>query len=242
MGEKIEVTADEPAPIVEAAPGDCARPRSSEMIYVINGDPRKQSKGLPQFPNPSQRPEGTEPALVLEFSSPVLTAADIAAGKMPRLDAASYLQLIRGAFDRSIRLRINCAGGRAVDALPIALALLEHPHHVDAIIIGRCSSSAVYLALAADVRTIVPGGTVLVHRSARFATREQFEALQSLSAEDKNVINESLNASDDVTASLLSSRLGVTEEHAREWMTDARAWPAAEALTKGFVQAIGGAA
>ncbi|MGY4286151.1 hypothetical protein ACVWXO_005371 [Bradyrhizobium sp. LM2.7] len=67
-------------------------------------------------------------------------------------------------------------------------------------------------------------------------------AMRLLSAEEKSAINESLNATDDVGVSLLSSRLGITEQLAREWKTEGRVWPAAEALAKGFVHAIDGAA
>ncbi|WP_247386949.1 MULTISPECIES: hypothetical protein [unclassified Bradyrhizobium] len=99
-----------------------------------------------------------------------------------------------------------------------------------------------FIALAADVRSIVPSGSVLIHNSARVCTAEQFEAMRLLSAEEKSPINESLNATDDVGVSLLSSRLGITEQLAREWKTEGRVWPAAEALAKGFVHAIDGAA
>ncbi|MGY4281216.1 hypothetical protein ACVWXO_000436 [Bradyrhizobium sp. LM2.7] len=40
-------TADEPAPIVEAEPGDCARPRSPGTVFVITADPRTEPKALP---------------------------------------------------------------------------------------------------------------------------------------------------------------------------------------------------
>lgn len=208
------------------------------QIHLIQADEARQPKTLPVFPNPTGgRPDGDEPPLVLEFHSPVLPAADIAAGKMPRLDIAAYLKAILSAHGRSIYLNIDYAGGRALDVIPIATALVQHSWHVTARIV-RASSSGAFLALSADWRTIVPNGTVLVHRAARFATQPEFEALMALPADEKTAINSSLQATDDVTASLLVSRLGVSELVARRWMTEARSWCAAEAIERGFVHSI----
>nr|WP_276513773.1 ATP-dependent Clp protease proteolytic subunit [Bradyrhizobium elkanii] len=148
------------------------------------------------------------------------------------------MQAIRGAGDRSINAEIDCAGGEAGSASMIAMALLQHPWRVTARITGRCSSAANFLALAADFRTIVPGGTVLIHRSARYCTPAQFEAMRLLSEEAKQAIDTSLAAIDDLTAAMLVSRLGITEQRAREWMVEGRSWTATEALERGFVHTI----
>ncbi|WP_262048086.1 ATP-dependent Clp protease proteolytic subunit [Bradyrhizobium sp. Bra78] len=95
-------------------------------------------------------------------------------------DTAANLQAIDDAQDRTICVRIDCAGGRADDALRIAEALLRHKWRVVADIVGRCSSSAIFFALAADLRTIEPDGCVMIHRAARCCTYEQFKAMQSL--------------------------------------------------------------
>ncbi|WP_456797767.1 ATP-dependent Clp protease proteolytic subunit [Bradyrhizobium sp. USDA 4473] len=166
---------------------------------------------------------------------------DIAMGKSPRRDVAAYLRSIHQARDRRVVLKIDDAGGVANDALAIAVALLSHPQHVEAQITGRCSSSAVLLALSADVRTIVPEGRVLVHAAVRCYSEQQFKAVQyHLSAEDRNAINESLCDCDDITTSFLVSRLGVTEQNARAWLAEGRAWSATEALAKGFVHSVAG--
>lgn len=232
-------TAEEAARNASKAGGSRpTQPCSADTIFVINANPRSQPKAPPAFPNPGKRPEGSEPPLVLDFRSPVLTEADIASGKMPRRETETYLRSIRDARDRSIIVKIDDAGGRAVDVLPIALALLQHPLRVEAKIIGRCSSSAVYLALAADVRSVVPIGTVMVHRAARICTSAQFEAMRLLSADAKAAISESLNGCDDVTEAFLTSRLGVSGKVARDWMRENRAWSAREALERGFVDMI----
>ncbi|WP_456785004.1 ATP-dependent Clp protease proteolytic subunit [Bradyrhizobium sp. USDA 4516] len=193
---------------------------------------------LPQFPNPSCRTQGAGTPLVLEFFYKPPSAVDYAMGKVPRRDVAAYVLSIHESHDRSIVLNIDDAGGVADDALQIALALLAHPRHVEARITGRCSSSAVLLALSADARTIVPEGQVLVHAAVRCYTEQRFKAVQFLSAEDRNAINESLCDTDDVTTSLLTARLGVTEQTARAWIAENRTWNATEALANGFVHSI----
>ncbi|MGL3208310.1 ATP-dependent Clp protease proteolytic subunit [Bradyrhizobium sp. BR 1433] len=174
----------------------------------------------------------------MEFFSEPPSAVDYAKGKAQRRDVAAYLQSINDARDHSIVLKIDDAGGVADDALQIALAVLAHPWRVEAQIIGRCSSSAVLLALSADVRTIAPEGRVLVHAAVRCYGEQQFKAMQFLSAEERHAINESLCDTDDVTTSLLKSRLDVTEQTARAWIAENRIWNATEALTNGFVHSI----
>ncbi len=62
--------------------------------------------------------------------------------------------------------------------------------------------------------------------------------MRQLSAEAKEAINASLNATDDLEAAMLTSRLGITEQLARGWAAEARTWSATEALEAGFVDAI----
>lgn len=230
-------TADEPAPAGWVEQGESSTQpshHSPETIYVINADPRKQPKALPEFPNPAPRPEGTEQALVLTFFSKAPSGLDIALGRAPKRDTERFLRAIREAGNRSILCEIDCAGGDGDSALAIAKALLQHPYRVTARIVGRCSSAAVLIALAADERAIVAAGNVLIHRAARICTHEQFEALRLLSADDKAEINESLCDSDDATEALLTSRLGVSGDVARGWMSENRKWSASEAFAKGF--------
>lgn len=94
------------------------------------------------------------------------------------------------------------------------------------------------IALAADRRSIVPHGTVLIHRAARIYVREQWDAIQQMPEADKDVINESLLASDDKVAALLTARLGISEEVARSWMREGRKWGADETLSRGFADSI----
>lgn len=231
-------TADAPAPILEAERDNSARPHSPETVYVIRASARTQRKALPVFPNPACRPEGAEAPLVLEFFSSVPEGIDIALGRVPKRDTAAYLREIREAGNRSIRCEIDDAGGDGAAALEIAMALLQHRFRVSAHIVGRCSSSAIFFALAADERSIVPNGTVLIHRAARICARSQYEAMCRLSAAEKNIIDESLSHSDDVTAALLTSRLDISEETARGWMAEGRKWSASEALDHGVVNSI----
>ncbi|WP_456655681.1 ATP-dependent Clp protease proteolytic subunit [Bradyrhizobium sp. JR3.5] len=207
-------------------------------IYVIHAEPRAEAVALPECPNPPFRPRGSAQPLALKFHSSVPRGIDIAEGRATKRDSSRYLQAIRDASDRSISMLIDCAGGEAGSAAAIALALLQHPWHVTAHIAGRCSSAAIFLALAADFRTIATGGTVLIHRSARICSPSQFEAMRQLSEDAKEAINNSLTATDDFEAVMLASRLGVTEQRARDWMAEGRVWTAAEALERGFAHAI----
>lgn len=119
-------TAEASAPIMEAERSNSARPHSAEAIYVTNGDPRPRPTALPDFPNPSRRPEGAGPAVVLQVFSRVPSGLDIALGRAPKRDPKPFLQAIREAGDRSICVEIHCAGGEAGSALVIATALLQH--------------------------------------------------------------------------------------------------------------------
>lgn len=207
-------------------------------VYVMRADPRTEPKPLPEFPNPGCRPAGLLTPMVLRFESDVPKGIDLAQGRHPRRDTAAYLRAIDGAGNRSIHCEISCAGGEGPSALAIADALLRHPYSVTARIVGRCSSAAVLIALAADERTIVSDGSVLIHKAARICTKEQFDALRLLSAMEKDKINTSLCDSDDQTVALLMTRLGVAEEVARGWMGENRKWSAAESLAQGFVSEV----
>ncbi|MBR1246141.1 ATP-dependent Clp protease proteolytic subunit [Bradyrhizobium sp. AUGA SZCCT0169] len=210
-----------------------------EMICMIQAGPRIRPKPLPDFPSPAQRPEGAGQPLVLEFFSEVPRGIDIALGKVPTRDTAAFLNAIRTAGNRSVVCKINCAGGEAESALAIAQALLRHPFAVHCKIIGRCSSAAAFIALAADTRTIVPDGYVLLHTARRICTPEQWENIQRLAPLLKQPINEGLADIDDATAVLLRSRLvGVSEVQARAWLEEDRKWPAQEALERGFVNRV----
>ncbi|MCP1844416.1 ATP-dependent protease ClpP protease subunit [Bradyrhizobium sp. USDA 4524] len=210
----------------------------SETLYQIRAIPRCEPKPLPAFPGPGFRPEGVGPPLRLALFSPVRDGVEIALGRVPERDTSVYLRAIREAGNRGIRCLIDCAGGDGDEALLIARALLAHPYRVECQIVGRCSSAAVMIALAADHRSIVADGTVLIHRSMRLAVQSQFDAMRMLPAAEKDAINASLNDVDDAIASLLVTRLGVAEQTARQWMLEDRQWSATEALECGFADAI----
>ncbi|MGY4399871.1 ATP-dependent Clp protease proteolytic subunit [Bradyrhizobium sp. USDA 3315] len=209
-----------------------------EMVYQIRAIPRREPKPLPTFPGPRTRPVGEGPPLRLLLFSAVHDAVDVALGRVPERDTSVYLRAIRKAGNRTILCLIDCVGGDGDGALFIAQALLEHPYRVACQIVGRCSSAAVMIALAADRRDIVADGSVLIHRSMRLAVQSQFDAMRRLPAADKEAINESLNDTDDAIASLLVTRLGVAEQMARQWMIEDSRWSATEALERGFVEEI----
>jgi ATP-dependent protease ClpP protease subunit len=207
-------------------------------IYMLVAAPRRVPKPLPSFPNPPCRPEGKLAPLVLNFVSDVPRGVDVALGRIPKRDSAAFVQAIRSAGNRSIHININCAGGEGEGALQIATALLQHEFAVHCRIIGRCSSGATFLALAADTRNIIESGHVLVHAACRLCTPTQYDAVQRLTAKDKQEIDDSLNDTDDAQVSLLQTRLGVSEATARQWLNEDRKWTAAEALECGFVHSI----
>lgn len=212
-------------------------PHSSETIYVVNADPRAEPKPLPVFPNPGCRPAGLLQPLVLRFQSDVPRGIDVAQGRHARRDAAGYLRAIDGAGNRSIKCEISCAGGESESAIAITRALLKHPYSVTAKI-SRCSSAAVFIALAADERVIESNGTVLIHQAARICTHDQWAAIQRLQPREKQAISDALADIDAASEALLTARLGISREVARRWLKEDRKWSAPEALARGFVDVI----
>jgi ATP-dependent protease ClpP protease subunit len=234
------VTEDVPAQDTsETGPDESsARSHTAETVCMIEAGPRMRPKPLPVFPNPARRPEGELEPLVLHFESAVARGIDIALGKVPARNTAAFVNAIRTAGNRTIICHINCAGGEAESALAIADALLRHPLAVHCRILGRCASAATKIALAADTRTIVPDGYVLLHAARRLCTPGQWKEILDLPHNSKQAINDSLNDIDDASAVLLSARLGVSEETARGWLSDDRKWTAAEARERGFVDSV----
>lgn len=212
-------------------------------VCMICAVPRSQPKPLPVFlASPAPRPEGDMPALALRFVSAPLTEADFARGEAEFINAAQYVRCIKIAGDqrRSIRCYLDCAGGNAKSFMAVAVAVLEHPFAVHCRIIGRCSSSAALIALAADKRTITDTGYVLLHAARRFCTPAQWDAMRTLPQSSKDEINGSLNDIDDAQVALLMQRLGVSEDAARRWLAEDRKWTPEEALARGFVREIEG--
>jgi hypothetical protein len=103
---------------------------SAPEIYRVGARPRSVPKPLPVFPNPAPRPEGSLPALVLNFFSEISNGTDLALGKIPKRDASAFVQAIRTAGPRTIICNVDCAGGDADENLAIAIALLRHPFAV----------------------------------------------------------------------------------------------------------------
>jgi len=211
---------------------------SDETIFMLEADPRTKPKALPVWPNPSCRSEGAEPPLVLRFHSAVPNGIDLALGRIPQRDTATYLSAIREAGNRSICCEIDCAGGETRSALAITRALLAHPFRVTARIPGKCYSGAALIALAADRRMIAPCAHVWIHRARRIVTPEQFEKMKALSVDALRRMNDALNDADDEMAALLMARVSASEETARRWMAEACQWSAIEALELGIVDEI----
>jgi ATP-dependent protease ClpP protease subunit len=111
---------------------------------------------------------------------------------------------------------------------------LQHQFAVHCRIVGRCSSAAAFIALAADTRTIAKTGYVLLHTARRLATMDQWEAIQRSPLHERRAINDGLADINDASAVLLRDRLGVSEEVARRWLNADEKWTAAEAIERGF--------
>jgi ATP-dependent protease ClpP protease subunit len=220
----------------EVTAQDAKRDRIYLMTAVRTG---KTPKAL-EFANPACRPEGSLPPLVLNLISDQPRGMDAALGRVPKRNAAAYVRAIRAAKDRSIHLNIDDSGGDGDGALAIARALLEHECAVSAAIIGRCSSGAAIIALAADShrRSIVAEGSVLIHGARRIFTPEAWENHKRLPSDTKIGINDQLCDIDDAFAAIIGARLDVSDETARQWLAADEKWTAATALAKGFVQSI----
>ncbi|MBR1151925.1 ATP-dependent Clp protease proteolytic subunit [Bradyrhizobium sp. JYMT SZCCT0428] len=135
---------------------------------------------------------------------------------------------------------VNCAGGDPDGALAIATALLQHRFAVHCRIVGRCSSSAALVAMAADRRSIAASGSVLLHRAMRLCTSEQWTNLKALPQLAHEEMNDRLNDIDDAQVALLVLRLGISEDAARSWLLEDRKLTPQEALERGFVHEIDG--
>ena len=213
----------------------------ADTLYNMFAVPR-ETPWRPEFPfNPGCRPAGSLPALVLNLASDPPSGLDIAMGRLRRkrkADAAELVQAIRAAKDRSIQLVIDDAGGDADATLVIIYALLLHEWAVSCRIVGKCFSGAAFIALAADRRTIVAAGSVLLHRARHLLTTEQWENVKRLPAHETQAINDRLNDFDDIFSALLQVRLGVAEQTALRWMREEKIWSSVESLENRFSHAI----
>jgi ATP-dependent protease ClpP protease subunit len=209
---------------------------------MISAVPSSQPKPIPVFPNPGRRPEGSGVPIGLNFYSCLRHGTDIALGKVPEINAALFLRAIEAArtLGRSVQCKIHSVGGNTRGHLAVATALLQHPYSVHARVVGRCASAATFVALAADTRTIVSDGYVLLHRSRRICTPEQWDLIRRSPSHERQAINDSLNDDDDAQVALLTQRLGVSEGTARQWMAADERWTATEALDRGFVHEVDG--
>lgn len=189
---------------------------------------------------PSARPEGTLPRICIAIVSDIPKAAELASATRVERNANDFVRLIRAARDRTIWIDIDCAGGASDPARTIAAALLAHRNAVHVRIVGRCSSSAVIIAMAGDDCTIARDGAVLLHRARRYFTPEGHRKFLKLPLAKRIAIADGMNAADDEQVALLMQRTGRPLATVRRWLAEDQVWSADEAVSNGFADFVDG--
>lgn len=187
---------------------------------------------------PKARPDGRLQSVRLAIVSEVASAAACAAGARPDLPASYLVRVIRAAQDRSIYVDIDHAGGMVEPARAITAALLAHRWAVHVRILGRCSSSAAVIAMAGDSCAIAPAGTVLLHRTRRYYTRDGYREFLKLPLAERVAIADGMFAIDDEQVALVMARTGRPLSTVRSWFEADRKWSATEAVDNGFADYI----
>lgn len=128
-----------------------------------------------------------------------------------------------------IHLRIDSPGGDVFAAVAMAQAMREHSAKIIVHVDGYAASAATFLLMAADESVISPGGMVMIHKawSGAYGNADDFTAIADLLTKiDGQIVAryaEKTGIDSDVLLELMA---------AETWLTDA------EAVDKGFVDAI----
>jgi ATP-dependent protease ClpP protease subunit len=184
------------------------------------------------------RPAGSRPPLFLSLVSDVPKARDVALRAASEFRAADYASQIEAVRDCSIVIAIDCSGGAVTEAMKFYQALRRHPYSVRAYIIGRASSSAPIIALAADERFMAADATVMLHEPRLVLTKDKLAELRALPVDQRRQIVERGAQFATALADILSAHCGCSTDDARAWMKAERTWSAAEAMKFGLATHI----
>lgn len=129
----------------------------------------------------------------------------------------------------TVVLRINSPGGYVTEAADIYEYIRSSDVYVEARIVGNCCSAATYIVCAANLATISPLGSYMIHRCSGQAcgNANDFEAyLQSLNETDRGIAN------------AYAIKTGKSEQEILDLMNRTTTMSAQSALENGFVDKI----
>ena len=125
------------------------------------------------------------------------------------VQAADFVQQLRGLDASTIRLHINSPGGYIADALAMFAAVQSHPARIEGYVTGIAASSASFLLQAADWRVVAKNSSILIHDG---------HALAMGDAATFRALADELDEASDNIASIYAERAGGTVAEWRERM------------------------
>ncbi len=128
-----------------------------------------------------------------------------------------------------ITLRLNSPGGDVFDGIAIFNDLLAHPGKVRVEIAGLAASIASVIAMAGDSISIAPNGFLMIHNAWTFALGNRHDMAASA---------EVLGQIDEAIARTYVGRSKVGIRAVREMMDDETWLGSADAIDKGFADAL----
>ena len=81
------------------------------------------------------------------------------------VDAAEFVQQLRGIEAKQVNVHINSVGGNVFDGLAIFQALRNHPARIITYVDALAASAASVIAMAGDRRLVAPYASLMVHKA-----------------------------------------------------------------------------
>lgn len=145
------------------------------------------------------------------------------------ISAEMVARELAGLDVSTIHLRINSPGGDVFAGRAIQTALAQHPARVVAHIDGLAASAATSVSTAADEIRMTDGGFYMIHKGWTLAIGN---------ADDMRSVAGLLDQVDESIVRTYATRSGQSEDSIIAWMADETWMSAAEALERGFIDAV----
>lgn len=146
-----------------------------------------------------------------------------ARGTIAALDAAKDA--------KTIRARINSAGGEVTEGLAIYNALSQHPARVEVVVMGLAASMASVIAMAGDTITMAQGSFMMIHNPWTIAAGD---------GDDMRHAADFLDKLRDSLVGIYATRTKKPAEAIATMMADETWMKAEEAVTEGFADKVEG--
>lgn len=161
------------------------------------------------------------------------------------VSAKEFIANLR-TIDTPIRMRINTFGGALYDATDIYHGLVDHPHKVNADIVGACWSAGTVICAAADHIRIGPTSVFGIHRARSgflalaFGNHEELGDFETEMADVLPPLRHHLKETDAGIAQIMADRSGNSVAKIHDWMAgkghaDGTEWVGKAAVDAGFV-------